>query len=221
MKSLFVLLATIILPFSHSFCQDQIKTKYTGKVLRVHIKEITGKRMLYSNQDNIEKSLHIDDIDSISTSNEKLINDISSIQALEGRLVKTNLVETEFPTQEKGEPKQEKDAPKELTLSQVTQQLKINQLEIRKVRTAISRSGKTLNLAGSLILSGIGSVALGSYLFFKNEPDAGRFFTIIGGGLGIVGYATIIRSGNLLRSTSAKDLRIGLDDKGLVMQFRF
>jgi len=220
MKILLVLLSTI-LPFFQLYSQDQIKTKYTGKVLIVQIKDINERRILYSIKDNIEKSFQIDDIDSISTSDVKLIQDLSKIKALEGRVIKTNLIETEFPTQERGTLKPETNAQKDLTLAQVSQQLKSNQMDIRQVKTAMVRSGRTLNLAGSLILGGIGSVALGSYLFIKNKPDAGALFSIIGGSIGLIGYGAIIKSGNLLRSTSAKDLRIGLDDKGLAIQLSF
>jgi hypothetical protein len=217
----FISLFLIIFTLNKVFGQDQLKSKFTGKVMQVQITEVNDQEIKYTFQNSIIKTLRIVDIDSIFTLNEKLIGELSYIKVLEGRVVKTQMFDTRKATIENSIVSPTQKTNEDLSLFQVAEQMKINRLEINRIKDAMESSGKTLNLAGSLILTGIGSIAIGSYLIIKDEPKLGTIVSVGGGLMGLIGYAAIIRSGNLLQRTSGKDLRVGLGNNGLAIQLRF
>ena len=203
------------------FGQDQLKTKNSNKVLQVKIKDINETRIKFLTQTQEEKNLFTDDLDSIFTTNERIIQSSKSIKSLIGRISATPLLDTlKEPIASNQTPKI-KNIESELSLAQVFKELKSTQFEVRNIKESLAESGNTLSLAGALILSGIGSGVVGGYLLAIEKTNVGIGFTIAGGLLGLVGYGAIIHSGNLLNRTIGKDAFLGLGSDGVGVQYKF
>jgi|GEM_PF-1206643 len=206
---LFVCLACLWLP---AFSQDQVKLEFSNEVVEGKIFELDYELLKIRQPDLKERKISLGAIDSIYVASDSLRNKMRYNKGTRDKLSKKPLVGKIVSAKSDTLTTDPKELAKSLVLAHSY---------IQKIRKINYKAGAALSSAGSLILIGTAITVVGSIVAVGGSAQGGATIVGLGGVLAVLGYGKLTKSGNLLRGTAQRELRLNVANEGLALQLKF